>query len=163
MVAAPAAASRRTCQLAPDDVERVIAIDRAFSGRARRHFFERRFAAAKARPEDFIHIGVHRGGALRGFLIARILRGEFGRDDAVAVLDAIGVEPQSQKSGIGRTLLTDLIETLEQMGVRTLQSQAEWTNNDLVRFFAGSRFALAPRWTLERAVNDPLEESGETE
>jgi L-amino acid N-acyltransferase YncA len=154
---APAAAGHATCLLGLDDVERVTAIDRAHSGRARRDFFERRFAAAAAHPDDFIQLGVHRGGALRGFLIARILRGEFGRDDAVAVLDAVGVEPYSQKCGIGQALMAALIATLERAGVRSLQSQADWTNHELVRFFARAGFALAPRIALERAVAE-LEE-----
>ena len=57
----------------------------------------------------------------------------------------------------------ELIERLDRIGVRSVKSQADWTNHDLVRFFADSRFTLAPRWTLERAVNEPLEESVETE
>ena len=70
------------------DLERVIAIDREHSGRSRRGFFEKRFAAAARRPEDFIQIGIARGGALRGFAVGHILRGEFGRTGAAAVLDA---------------------------------------------------------------------------
>jgi ribosomal protein S18 acetylase RimI-like enzyme len=157
----PATANHGTCPLAMEDVERVIAIDRAHSGHARRDFFEKRFAAAAARPEDFIQLGVHRGGALRGFLIARVLRGEFGRDDAVAVLDAIGVEPQSRSCGIGQALIAELIASLQRAGVRALQSQADWSNHDLVRFFARSGFALAPRFALERPVGEPLDEDSE--
>jgi len=55
-----------------DDLERVIAIDSAHTGHSRRRFFEKRFAAAVARPQDFATIGIDRNGALRGFAIARI-------------------------------------------------------------------------------------------
>jgi len=149
------------CMLGLSDIERVITIDRAHTGRSRRRFFEKRFAAAAARPQDFVSIGVHRGGALRGFAIARIQRGEFGRAQAIAVLDAVGVEPHSRERGIGRALIDELIAALDRMGVRSLQSQTAWNNHDLVRFFAASGFALAPRLVLERSVAEPLREAGE--
>ena len=154
-------ANRDVRRLGVDDVETVIAIDRAHSGRARRHFFEKLLAAAKVRPADFVCIGIHRDDALRGFAIARILRGEFGRENAVAVLDAISVEIQSQERGIGHALMGELIETLRAMGVQSLQSLAEWTNHDLLRFFDTSGFMLAPRLSLERSVGEPLEEASE--
>ena len=96
MNVASSVGNRNARLLSENDVERVIAIDCAHSGLARRHFFEKRFAAAKAQSDDYIHVGVMGGGSLRGFAIARILRGEFGHGHAVAVLDAIGVAAESQ-------------------------------------------------------------------
>jgi GNAT superfamily N-acetyltransferase len=161
MVANQAALARGARPLDAGDVEQVIAIDRAHTGRTRRHFFEKRFAAAKARPEDFVHVGVPSFGPLRGFAIARILRGEFGREDASAVLDAVGVEPASQERGVGQALMHALIETLRRMGVHSLHSQADWTNHRLLHFFDGSGFSLAPRLTLERSAVEPLNETNE--
>ena len=148
------------CLLSVADVERVIVIDHAHTGRNRRRFFEKRFAAATARPQEFVAIGIRHGEALCGYAIARILRGEYGRKLAVAVLDAIGVEPQSQERGVGRALMDELIVALDRMGVRSLQSQADWDNHDLLRFFAASGFALAPRLVLDRSV-EPLREMSE--
>jgi ribosomal protein S18 acetylase RimI-like enzyme len=139
-------------------LDRVVAIDRAHTGSARRRFFEKRFAAAQKSPEDFIMLGVMRGGALRGFLIARVLHGEFGREEDVAVLDAVGVDTESQDRGIGHTLMDELITTLRQKGVRSLHSQAKWVNHDLLRFFETSGFELAPRFILERPVAERLSE-----
>jgi GNAT superfamily N-acetyltransferase len=161
MVPIPAALARGARPLDADDIERVIAIDCAHTGRTRRRFFEKRFAAARARPEDFVHVGIHVGGVLQGFAIARLLRGEFGRDDAIAVLDAVGVEPASRDRGLGQALMHELIEILGRAGVRSLQSQADWTNHRLLHFFDGSRFSLAPRLALERSVAEPLDEASE--
>lgn len=155
------AANRDVRRLGVDDVETVIAIDRAHSGHARGHFFEKLFATAKARPDDFVCLGIHRAGALRGFAIARILRGEFGRKNTVAVLNAVGVEPQSRERGIGHALMGELIENLRAMGVGSLQSLADWTSHDLLHFFNSSGFTLAPQLALERSVNEPLEETSE--
>jgi GNAT superfamily N-acetyltransferase len=144
--------------LSAGDLERVIAIDRAQGDHARRRFFEKRFAAAAAHPEDFIHVGVTRGGTLRGFAFARLLRGEFGREHVTAVLDAIGVEPVSRETGIGRSLLQELVARLRAVGARTLHSQAEWSDPELTHFFAATGFRLAPRVALERSLATPLVE-----
>lgn len=149
------------CTLGPADVERVIAIDSAHTGHSRRRFFEKRFAAAAARPQDFVSIGIERNGAMRGFAIARILRGEFGREQAVAVLDAVGVEPHARERGVGRALIDELIAALDRINVGSLTSQTAWNNHELVRFFAASGFALAPRLVLERSLAEPLHEAGE--
>jgi L-amino acid N-acyltransferase YncA len=162
MVVGQTSEDRLSRPLGIDDLERVIAIDRDRGAQSRRHFFEKRFAAAKAQPGDFIHIGVEQNGLLRGFAIARVHRGEFGFERAVAVLDAIGVESESRERGIGRLLMRELGETLRHRGVRTLQSQADWTNHEVLRFFAAAGFKLAPRLTLERPVAAPLDEMSET-
>jgi ribosomal protein S18 acetylase RimI-like enzyme len=161
MVAAPAVTSRDTRPLEAGDIEKVIAIDRAHSGHFRRRFFEKRFAAAAAQPDDYIRIGAVRGGSLRGFVIARILRGEFGHQHAVAVLDALGVEPESRERGIGRALMEELGAIMRRRDVHVLQSQADWTSHDLLRFFHACGFELAPRLVLQRSVAELLEETGE--
>jgi GNAT superfamily N-acetyltransferase len=161
MVAAADVTDRNARPLGADDLEAVIAIDRAHSGRARRRFFEKRFAAAAAQPDDYVHVGATRGGSLCGFAMARILRGEFGHEDAVAVLDAIGVESESRERGIGHVLMEQLCELLRGRGVRSVQSQAVWTNHDLLRFFAASSFEIAPRLALQRSTSALLRERSE--
>lgn len=161
MSASPDTAKRTARPLGIDDLEAVIAIDRAHTGQARRHFFAKRMAAAAQHPDDLVQLGVAWGGALCGFAIARILRGEFGREQAVAVLDAIGVEPQSQECGVGRCLMLELAGALRAMGVRALHSQADWKDQHLLRFLHASGFEIAPRLALERSVREPLGEPAE--
>ena len=161
MVTGTAPTNRDCRPLGAADVERVIAIDRAGGGHTRRHFFEKRFAAVKAQPDDFIHVGVMQDGSLCGYAIARILRGEFGHKQAVAVLDAIGVDTENRERGIGQTLMGELSAIMRRRDVLTLQSQADWTNHDLLRFFSAVGFELAPRLTLQRAVAAPLDEPSE--
>ena len=145
------------------DLERVIAIDSAHVGEPRRRFFEKRLAHAEQHREDFVHVGVARDGVLVGFAFARILRGEFGREQAMATLDAFAVERGSQDRGVGRALMNGLTEVLRRKGVQSVQSQADWTNHVLLRFFEASGFGLAPRLILERSVLTPLAEPVEDE
>jgi len=149
--------------LRPSDLERVIAIDSGYVGEPRRRFFEKRLTNAQQHPEDFVHVGVARNGALVGFAFARILRGEFGREQAIATLDAVGVEHDSQERGVGHALMDGLTKVMRAKGVRSLQSQADWANHALLRFFDSSGFRLAARLVLERSVLIPLAEPLEDE
>ena len=161
MKRAPVIADRGCRPLGADDLAQVIAIDRAHSGHSRHRFFEKRFAAAEAQPDDFVHVGIVEGRSLRGFAIARVLRGEFGHEQAIAVLDAIGVAAESQEQGIGQALLRELSAIMRRRGVRALQSQADWTNLELMHFFAAAGFKLAPRLALQRAVAALPDEASE--
>lgn len=149
--------------LRPADLERVIAIDSGHVGEPRRRFFEKRLTHAQQHPEDFVHVGVARKGALVGFAFARILRGEFGRQQAIATLDAFGVEHDSQDRGVGHALMAGLTKVMREKGVQSLQSQADWTSHALLRFFDACGFRLAPRLVLERSVLTPLAEPVEDE
>lgn len=149
--------------LRPADLERVIDIDSSHVGERRRRFFEKRLAHARQRPDDFVHIGVLCRNSLVGFVFAHILRGEFGRERVVATLDAVGVDIDSQARGIGRALMNALVEMMRAKGVHSLQSQADWANHALLKFFDVSGFCLAPRLVLERSVVTPLAEPAEDE
>lgn len=161
MVTPSPTTSRSTRPITVADLERVIAIDRVHTGHSRRHFFEKRFAAAKARPDDFVHIGVIADDTLRGFAIARIMHGEFGIKDAIAVVDALGVESGNREHGLGQSLMDGLVEMARQRGVSSIQSQVSWKNDDLLRFFNTAHFELAPRLALERPMTELREETGE--
>jgi N-acetylglutamate synthase-like GNAT family acetyltransferase len=147
--------------LAEADLDRLVVIDKAYVGHNRRRFFERRFAAAKGQPSDYLLIGIGTGGKLLGFGIAHIRRGEFGQKDAVAVLDALGVDPEHRERGLGHSLVKELLSQARKLGVRTLQSEADWRDHHLLNFFDEAGFDLAPRLTLVRPVGELREAPGE--
>ena len=149
--------------LSSDDLESILRIDTGHVGEPRRRFFEKRLAHARRHPDEYLHVGVSRDGRLIGFVFARILRGEFGRAQSVAMLDAVGVEHESREQGVGHTLMEGLVRLMREKGVQSLQSQADWTNHGLLRFFDSSGFTLAPRLVLERSVLAPLAEPSEEE
>jgi GNAT superfamily N-acetyltransferase len=146
-----------------NDLERMIEIDRAYTGEARRRFYEKRVRASELHPQDYVHVGVRHDGQLVGFAFARLLHGEFGRNDAVAVLDVLGVDPGHRERGQGHELMDRLIVAMRQRGVTLMQSQADWTAFELLKFFASTGFRLAPRLVLERSVAAPLDEPADEE
>lgn len=152
-----AAAAIKIRPLRAADLDAVIAIDTANTGRARRGFFEKRLAAVKRDPDLFLALAVVDAEALAGFLIARIFRGEFGASEPIASIDAIGVAPDRQSRGLGRALMDGLETALVKRGVFEIRSQDAWTGGALMRFFAGSGFELAPIWVLDRALGEPID------
>ena len=56
-----------------------------------------------------------------------------------------------------------LTKLMREKKVQSLQSQADWTNHGLLRFFDSSGFGLAPRLVLERSVLTPLAEASDDE
>src|SRR5664280_1409684 len=79
------------------------------------------------------------------------------------VLDADRVEHDSREHGVGHALMDGLTKLMREKGVQSLQSQADWTNHGLLRFFDSSGFGLAPRLVLERSVLTPLAEAPDDE
>ncbi len=153
------------------DLEAVIALDTALSGNSRRGFFEKRLKAALDNPKDYIYVGLYDGGKLNGFAMARMATGEFGKQNPLATLDALGVRLSDQHHGAGRKLLDEVKKILAHKKVSALESQVEWADRNVLGFFASNGFSLAPRIILSRStdalsphtdiVEDTLNDSGE--
>ncbi len=138
--------------LSANDLEAVVALDTSLSGYSRRGFFEKRLKAALEHPKDYIYVGLHSKGNHVGFAMAKMVEGEFGKIGARASLDALGVDEQHQSLGAGRVLLDEVKRVLEHKGVRTLESQVEWSDRSLLGFFGDNGFKLAPRIILKRCT-----------
>ncbi len=139
----------RIRRLRPSDLDGAINIDRALMGRSRRGYFERRLALALHNPPAHIQFRAEHDDRLVGYLLARVLTGEFGVDRTVVLLEALGVEPAHKGHGAGRHLLEGLEGEMRKRGITELRSQARWTNHDLLRFFDAAGFELAPRQVVE--------------
>lgn len=152
--------ARASRALGADDLDRVVAIDRAIVGRSRRGFFEKRLEAALAAPDDFVVVGVDGKSGLDGFGFARIYHGDFGTSDKIAVIDAIGVAPDSQKGGIGRMILDAMDVRLARKDVAEIRTQADWRFHGLLKFFDSTGFLEAPVHVFERSAKPDTGEDG---
>lgn len=138
--------------LTADDHEAVIALDQLLSHSSRRGFFDKRWQAMDRDPEAFVAFGAYRDGALSGFALGHVLRGEFGDTTPVVVLDAVGVTLDAQAQGIGQALVEAFVAEVRTRGGGELRTQVAWDQSGLASFFARCGFALAPRLVLERAT-----------
>jgi ribosomal protein S18 acetylase RimI-like enzyme len=142
-----------------DDLDRVSGIESRITGQSRKGFLEKRFAAAAESPDGFISCAAELDGNLAGYAIARIQEGEFGAPDAVAVLDVIGIDPEAQGEGIGKTLLAEMERRMKDRGIGTLRTQVDWGSPPMIRFFSSTGFLLAPAQVLERDTSPMREET----
>ncbi len=138
------------------DLDNVVAIDRTITGGARRGFFQKRLDAALAEPKDFIYVGHQEGGKLDGFALARIVAGEFGRDEPIVAFDAMGVDPAAVGHGVGQSLIAGIEAVMRQKNIADMLTQVSWDNADLIHFLNATGFDLAPRIVLERGTEQRI-------
>lgn len=137
-----------------ESLDKVVALDSATNGSRRRDFFVKRFGAQDKHPRAFISVGAVADAEMVGFVCCHMLKGEFGSDELIAVLDAMSVEPESQGHGVGQELMADLMAEIRSRGGKELQTQAGWNQPAVLDFFAASGFKMAPRLILERSTPD---------
>jgi predicted N-acetyltransferase YhbS len=134
------------------DLDAVVAIDAALTGRTRRAYFERRLAAALRQPQLHLQFAVQAGGRLAGHALARVLEGEFGRTQPGLRLEVISVAREAQGHGFGRVLHAALEQEARKRGLSELRTAAHWRDHALLGFLANAGYALAPSLVLECAV-----------
>jgi ribosomal protein S18 acetylase RimI-like enzyme len=134
------------------DLDAVAAIDRSVVGRDRTPFYERRLAHLDREPDAFVALAAERAGGLVGFVLARLYEGEFGGDAPEAALDAIGVSADGRGQGVARRLVAAMDAAMRARGVRAIATEADWSDTNMIGFFARMGFCLSPHLVLERRV-----------
>ena len=141
-------------RMAPADLDAVVALDAAITGRTRRTYFERRLAAALRQPELHLQFAAEEGGALRGHALARVLEGEFGRTRPGLRLEVISVVPGSQSRGVGRALHDALEAAAKKRSITDFHTAGAWRDSAMLRFLGGVGYQLAPDQVIECALHD---------
>lgn len=137
----------RTVQ--PRDLDAVVAIDAAATGRRRERFLNLKLTQALEDTGIAMSLGAELDGHLVGFVLARVYYGEFGVLEPSAVLDVLGVHPDYRGHHVAAALLDQLRSNLLGLGIGTLQTEVRWESTDLVTFFQHEGFTIAPRICLD--------------
>ncbi len=140
--------------LARADLAAVVAIDAAIEGRSRGAYVERRLAAALREPTQHAQFAVCRGDEVVGYILARVLHGEFGRARPALRLEMVGVSPAVQGHGAGRQLYDVLTSWAARHGIDELRTSALWNGTTMLHWLDAVGFELAPSLILGSAVND---------
>ncbi len=135
------------------DLEAVVAIDAAASGRRRPRYFELMLARAVKQAALQVSLAAEVDGHVVGFVIASLYYGEYGVSEPTASLDAIGVDKANRGQHVGQALLRQLRLNLSALRVTTLRTEVSWDNFDLLAFFRKEGFAPAPRICLDCALD----------
>jgi len=139
--------------LAREDLDAVVAIDAAIEGRPRRTYVERRLAAALRAPKLHAQFAAMDATGLAGYILARVLEGEFGRTEPGLRLEIVGVRRELQNQGIGTRLFEALAAWARRHGIRDLRTQAAWNDHGMLRWLDAMGFSLAPNHVLDCAVD----------
>ena len=141
--------------LKPEDLDWVVRIDSQHSGRQRREFYKVKLAEAAKDTGIKISLAALVKGEPAGFLMGRLYYGEFGQPEPIAILDSMGVGTPFAGQKVGIAMMRQLEMNLSGLGIERLQTQIEWDQIDLLKFFQRSGFKPAARLCLEKAVRRP--------
>lgn len=133
-----------------DDLGAVVALDAAIEGRSRRAYVERRLKAAQREPELHAQFAAVDGQGLVGYLLARVLHGEFGRSETALRLELVGRRSDARGHGVGKALLDALITWGTRHGVRELRTSELWRRTGMLHWFDEMGFTLAPVQIVDR-------------
>jgi len=134
--------------LTREDLPAVIAIDAAIEGRSRRTYVERRLAAALREPALHAQFAACDTQGLVGYILARVLAGEFGRSKASLRLELVGVQPGAQRGGAGSKLFEVLAQWGARHGAPALRTSAAWNNAQMLAWLHAMGFRLSPELVL---------------
>ena len=141
---------RRT---AAQDLDSVVALDAANTGRARQFYFERRLKAALEQPPLHVQFSAEQDGTFVGFIMARQLLGQFGRAEPALRLEAMAVAHGEQGHGIGTALLAKLESEAKRMGVPAIRTTASWRDHAIMQFFDRAGFELSQNLVVDCSIN----------
>lgn len=139
-------------RLAREDLDAVVAIDALAEGRSRRPYFERRLAAALREPAWHVQFACTGDDGLSGYVLARVLEGEFGCAERALLVEAIGARSDVKGAGVGRRLLDALASDARRLGVTEVRTQAAWNDHPMLRWLDENGFSLAASHIVDRAV-----------
>jgi ribosomal protein S18 acetylase RimI-like enzyme len=135
------------------DLEALIEIDAAASGRRRPMYFERMVEHAVRKAEFQASLAAERDGRTVGFVLATLFYGEYGLTEPSASIDAIGVLPEYRGRRVARALMRQLLLNLAALRIQRVRTEIPWNDFDLLGFFERHGFAPAARLCLERELD----------
>jgi len=131
------------------DLPRLVAIDRAITGRDRSRYLERKLNEVLHESDVGVSLVAEADGRQVGFVMARVSLGEFGRIEPAAEIDTIGVHPDYRGQGVGRALLSQLFANLASLRVEKVMTEVEWSDIELIAFLAHCGFRPSARLAFD--------------
>jgi ribosomal protein S18 acetylase RimI-like enzyme len=135
-----------------EDLAAVVAIDAASEGMTRRAYFERRLVSALNEPKLHAQFAATDSQGLAGYILARVLTGEFGRTAPALRLEVIGVRGDAKGQHVGACLCDALSDYGRRHHIAEVRTTAAWNNHRMLRWLDAMGFTLAPNHVVDCAV-----------
>jgi len=134
-----------------DDLDRIVEIDTKVLGQSRPEYWEMKVELVENRS-PMASLVAEIGGEVVGFVIGDASGWEYGVPEHIGWIDTIGVDPQFQKKGIAKILMTEMITNLKKVGVDTIYTFVNWRDWSLLRFLDAMGFQKGDMINLELKV-----------
>lgn len=141
-------------RLTAEDFDAVVGMDAAAIGHPRTFYFERRLKTAKSRPALYVQLGAEQNGKLVGFMMARQMLGQFGRNEPALRLEAFAVAADVRGQQVGSALLAKLEEEARRLKMAEIRTTASWRDHAIMRFLDRSGFELGSELVVDTRVSD---------
>jgi ribosomal protein S18 acetylase RimI-like enzyme len=138
------------------DLDAVVAIDAAASGRRRPRYFEVMLQRAVKQAGLQISLVAELDNRTVGFVIGSLYYGEYGMVEPSASIDAITVDSRYRGKHVGKALMRQLRLNLGALRIASLRTEVAWDDFDLLAFFDSEGFTPAARLCLECSL-DPTQ------
>ena len=138
--------------MSENDLRAITRLDRKVTGQDRTAYLKRKADEVLKQSAIRVSLVAEVDGMVAGFLMARVDFGEFGRTEATAILDTIGVDPALARRGVGRALLEQLLLNLGSLRAERLVTEVEWKHLPLLGFLRRTGFGHAQRLAFDKAV-----------
>jgi len=133
------------------DLDLVTEIDYKVFGKRRREYYERKIAGILDQDSGRLMTSLvaEVGDQVAGFVMGSVYLGEFGIPESIAYIDTIGVDPEYQRQGVAGYLLDEFKTTVHKAGVNKVRTLVDWSDTDLLSFFADRGFVAANTLNLK--------------
>ena len=133
------------------DLGRIAEIDKLVLGRSRPEYWELKIEMSDKRS-PMSSLVAELDGKVIGFVIGDARGWEYSVAENIGWIDAIGVDPEYQRRGIAKMLMTEMINNLKKVGVEKIYTFVSWRDWNLLRFFDGTGFKKGEMINLELKV-----------
>ncbi len=133
------------------DLDRIVEIDAEVLGQSRPEFWEMKLELVERKSPMASLVAVVEGEII-GFIIGDSSGWSYGVAENIGWIDTIGVDPNAQRAGIAKMLLTEMVTNLKKVGVEKVYTFVNWRDWDLLQFFDAMGFRRGDMINLEMKV-----------
>jgi predicted N-acetyltransferase YhbS len=135
-----------------EDLPAVVAIDAVSQGSTRHAYFARRLEAALREPKLHAQFAAIDDKGVAGYILARVLEGEFGRPAPAFRLEVIGVRSDAKGHHVGACLFDALSDHGRRHGIAEVRTTVAWNDHRMMRWMDAMGFTLAANHVVDCAV-----------
>ena len=133
------------------DLDRIVEIDAKVIGQSRPEYWEMKLELVERKSPMASLVAVVEGEII-GFIIGDSSGWSYGVAENIGWIDTIGVDPNAQRAGIAKMLLTEMVTNLKKVGVEKVYTFVNWRDWDLLQFFDVMGFRKGDMINLEMEV-----------